>query len=123
MSASESVAQRLRLGEVVSLYEDEWRTPIDPQSVAEAIQAVLARPSARGIFHLGGAVRLSRAELGEQVAATFGLDPGLIRRTTRSAHQGAPRARDVSLDTTRAREELNWTPRPLDVVLREGRND
>ena len=121
LSGSEAVAARLRRGETVTLYEDEWRTPIDPESLATAIKAILARPQARGLFHLGGLTRLTRLELGQRVASALNLDAGLIRAAARSSHQGAPRPRDVSLDITRAREELAWTPRSLDAALREGR--
>lgn len=121
LTATEGVAHRLRNGEPVTLYEDEWRTPVDPESVAEAIRAVLRRPSAGGCFHIAGAERVTRFELGERAARAFGLDASLIARASQSSHRGAPRPRDVSLDITRAREELGWTPRPLDAALREGR--
>lgn len=121
LSGSEAIAARLRRGETVTLYEDEWRTPIDPESVANAIEAIVARPQARGLFHLGGLTRLTRVELGQRVASALNLDAGLIRQAAQSSHLGAPRPRDVSLDITRAREELGWTPRPLDAALREGR--
>jgi len=121
LTATESVAHRLRKGESIRLYEDEWRTPVDPESVADAIRAVLRLPSASGCFHIAGASRVTRVELGERVAGAFGLDASLIRRAPQSSHRGAPRPADVSLDITRAREELGWTPRPLDEALREGR--
>jgi dTDP-4-dehydrorhamnose reductase len=121
LSGSEAVAARLRRGESATLYEDEWRTPIDPESVCTAIEAILARPQAQGLFHLGGLTRLTRLELGQRVASALNLDAGLIRAAPQSSHQGAPRPRDVSLDITRAREELGWTPRPLDAALAEGR--
>lgn len=121
LSGSEAIAARLRRGEGVTLYEDEWRTPIDPESVGRAIEAVIARPEARGIFHLGGLTRLTRLELGRRVAAAQNLDAGLIRAAAQSSHRGAPRPRDVSLGIERARVELGWTPRPLDAALTEGR--
>jgi dTDP-4-dehydrorhamnose reductase len=121
LTATESVAHRLRKGESITLYEDEWRTPVDAESVADAIRAVLRFPSASGCFHIAGASRVTRVELGERVARAFGLDASLIRRAPQSSHRGAPRPADVSLDITRAREELGWTPRPLDEALRGGR--
>lgn len=123
LSGSEAIAARLRRGETVTLYEDEWRTPIDPESVATAIEAILTRPQIRGLFHLGGLTRLTRLELGQRVASALNLDAGLLRAAPQSSHQGAPRPRDVSLGITRAREELGWTPRPLDAALGEGRVD
>lgn len=122
LSASEGIAQRLRGGQTVTLFEDEWRTPIDPESVAQAIHAVLLRPHLRGLFHIGGSERLSRFELGERVAAACGLNQALLRRSLRSSHEGAPRPQDVSLQVARAREELAWAPRPLAKALGEGRD-
>ena len=121
LTASESIAQRLELGESVTLYEDEWRSPVDPESVAEAIRALLDRPGTRGCFHLGGPERLTRAELGDRVARALKLDAGLIRRASQSVHRGAPRPRDVSLHIERARQELGYRPRALETVILEGR--
>jgi len=121
LSASEGVARALGSGKTVTLYEDEWRTPIDPESVASAIEAVLARPGLRGTIHLGGPERLTRFEFGNRVAEVLGLDSSLLRPARQASHQGAPRARDVSLDTARARAELGWAPRALAEGIREGR--
>lgn len=121
LSASESISHRLQRGETVSLFEDEWRTPIDPESVAQAVSALLLRPGVHGIFHIGGAQRLTRVELGEKVAAASGLSRSLIRNARRATHPGAPRPRDVSLEIARAREVFGFSPRPIEVALREGR--
>jgi dTDP-4-dehydrorhamnose reductase len=121
LTASESVARQLRKGEPITLYEDEWRTPVDPESVAQALRAVLRRREAGGRFHIAGAERLSRTGLGEIVARAFGLDASLILRAPQSSHRGAPRPADVSLGITRAREELGFSPRSLEAAVREGR--
>ena len=120
-TGSETLADRLRRGESVTLYEDEWRTPIDPESVGGAVEALLERPSQKGILHIAGPERLTRVELGEKVAAVLGLDVSLIKHARQASHVGAPRPRDVSLDTGRAKSELSWTARPLEVAIREGR--
>jgi dTDP-4-dehydrorhamnose reductase len=123
LSSTEGIAQRLRRGEVVTLYADEWRSPVDPESVASAIEALLLRPSISGVFNLGGPERLTRFEMGERVAQLLGLEASLLRRASREQHPGAPRPRDVSLSSSRATAELGFVPRPLDVAIREGRND
>lgn len=121
-TASEALADRLDRGEPVTLYEDEWRTPVGAHSVADAVSAILESANAKGIFHLAGAERLTRVQLGERVAAVLGLDASLIRRASQGSHQGAPRPADVSLDISRARFELGWSPGSLDDAIREGRN-
>ena len=120
-TASEAIAWSLLAGRTVRLFTDQFRTPVDPESVADAIARVLAGPH-RGRFHLGGPERLSRYELGLRVAAALGLPSHLVTPIRqRDLALAAPRPGDVSLDTHRAREVLGWDPRTLDDGIREGR--
>jgi dTDP-4-dehydrorhamnose reductase len=120
-SSSESVLRALRAGRAVTLYTDEHRTPVDPESVADAVGRLLERGGA-GLFHVGGPERISRHELGRRVARIFGLPDTGILPGRQADHPGPDRrAPDVSLDSSRARRELGWTPRDLDVALRESR--
>jgi dTDP-4-dehydrorhamnose reductase len=122
LSSTEGIAQRLRRGEPVTLFDDEWRSPVDPESVASAIEGLLLRPQLTGIFNLGGPERVTRFELGLRVAHVLDLDASLLRQGSRKEHRGAPRPRDVSLSSDRARRDLGFKPRPLDVAIRDGRN-
>lgn len=120
-SASESVAWTVRAGRPARLFTDEHRTPIDPESVADAAQRLLTG-TARGLFHLGGPERLSRHELGLRTARALGLPETAIVAARQSDHAGPdPRPADVSLDSGRARRELGWEPRSVDAALRESR--
>lgn len=120
-TASEAILDALGAGRRLRLFTDQYRTPVDPESVADAVDRVLERRAA-GIFHVGGPERVSRHELGLRVAALFGLDASLIDSVTQAEHEtGAPRPADVSLDCSRARHELGWAPRPLEEGLRESR--
>jgi dTDP-4-dehydrorhamnose reductase len=120
-TSSESVAQALRAGRPQTLFTDEFRTPVDPESVADAVARLLAGTGS-GIYHLGGPERLSRYELGLRVARAFGLPTdGLVPALQREHRGPERRAPDVSLDSGRARLELGWEPRPLDAALRESR--
>jgi dTDP-4-dehydrorhamnose reductase len=115
------VAWALRAGRPVRLFTDEYRTPIDPESLADALGLILERGVA-GRFHLGGPERVSRYDLGLRVARASGLPESGIAAGRQSDHGGPdPRAADVSLDSSRARQELGWTPRPIDEAIREGR--
>ena len=107
----------------MTLYDDEWRTPIDPDSIAEAVGRVIAHPEAAGVFHIAGAERVSRYELGLRTAESLGLPASRILRASQATHRGAPRPVDVSLDISRARTELGFAPRSLDESLRTGRTD
>jgi len=117
-TATEAVAATLAAGGRPRLFHDQYRTPIDPDSVADAITRVFARPVS-GRFHLGGAERISRYELGQRVARVLGLPEHLER--TDEASQAVRRPRDASFDSGRARRELGWEPRPLDDAIRDGR--
>ncbi len=75
-----------------------------------------------GLYHLGGPERLSRFELGRRVARAFGLSEDGLVPGSQAEHAGPDRrAPDVSLDSSRARRELGWEPRPLDPAIRESR--
>jgi dTDP-4-dehydrorhamnose reductase len=120
-TSSESVAWALAAGRAAALFTDEFRTPVDAASVADAVGRILRRGGS-GLYHLGGPERLSRYELGARVARILGLDPSRlvpVRQADFPAPE--PRPRDVSLDCGRARRELGWEPRPVDEALREGR--
>ena len=99
----------------------QYRTPVDAESVAAAVAALLRRGGS-GLYHVGGPERLSRYELGLRVARLLGLPAHLLQGITQAEHTpGAPRPLDTSLDCGRARRELGWTPRELDIGIREGR--
>ncbi len=120
-SCTEAIAWALREGRPLRLFTDQHRTPVDPESVAHAVAALLQRQSV-GLFHLGGPERLSRHELGQRVAALLGLDPRPIQAVRQADLSfDAPRAADASLDSSHARVALGWEPRPLDEAIRSGR--
>ena len=121
-TATESIAWSLREGRRLRLYTDQYRTPIDPDSLADAIERLLERPLP-GLLHLGGPERLSRCDLGLRVASVLGLPADLIEPTTTTDHPPpAPRPADVSLDSTRAHQHLGWAPLPLDEMIRRRRS-
>jgi dTDP-4-dehydrorhamnose reductase len=120
-SATEAVAWTLGRGARPRLFTDQWRTPVDPESVADLVARLLRR-GGTGIFHCGGPETVTRHELGRRVAPVLGLDAGLID-AVRSADlpQAAARPRDVTLRSERARRELGWTPRALDTAIGDSR--
>jgi dTDP-4-dehydrorhamnose reductase len=120
-TSTETIAWALRAGRPVRLYTDQIRTPVDSASVADAVARALER-AASGRFHLGGPEPVSRYQLGLRVASVLGLPAdGIVPVTGAELPQDAPRPRDTSLDSTRARRELGWEPRGLDDAIRDGR--
>jgi dTDP-4-dehydrorhamnose reductase len=120
-TGTEAIAWSLRAGRPLRLFTDQFRTPVDPESIAQAIEGVLDR-GATGIFHLGGPERLSRHDLGLRVARVLGFPTeGIAALRQADQAMAAPRPPDVSLDSTRACRELGFVPRALDDVIRDGR--
>ena len=86
-TSTESILRALRAARPTTLYTDEYRTPVDPESLAEALARLLAGTGA-GLYHLGGPERLSRYELGRRVARAFGLPEDGLVPGTQAAHAG-----------------------------------
>jgi dTDP-4-dehydrorhamnose reductase len=109
----------MRVGKAVTLFEDEWRTPLSLHTAARALLA-LARSDYRGVLHVGGPERLSRLEMGRRLAAYLGVDSGVIRAVRRDQVAAAePRPRDTSLDSSRFRAFFPGQPWPtLEESLR-----
>jgi dTDP-4-dehydrorhamnose reductase len=119
-TATESVAWALRAARQVRLYTDQYRAPVDPDAVADAMARILRR-GAEGRFHLGGLERLSRFDLGRRVAATLGLDGTLITPISQGRGARALRPGEVVLAAQRARRDLGWEPGSIDEAIRRGR--
>jgi dTDP-4-dehydrorhamnose reductase len=120
-TATEAIAWALGAGRRLRLFTDQFRTPVDAESVAAAVTALLAG-TATGRFHLGGPERVSRHELGRRTARLLGLPEDLIDPAVQAdLPLGAPRPAEATLDSGRAGRELGWSPRPLDEGLRESR--
>jgi dTDP-4-dehydrorhamnose reductase len=105
--------QALREGKPLRLFVDEWRTAIDYPTAARALWA-LALSDLCGILHIGGPQRLSRWEIGLQLADLLRADKTCVRPITHAEMPAAePRPRDVSLDSSRWRRlfpDIPWRP-------------
>jgi dTDP-4-dehydrorhamnose reductase len=110
----------LRAGRPVTLFPDEWRTPLGLAAAAESLLGV-AFSDLTGMLHLGGPERLSRLEMGQRLAAFLDADPSAIVAVKREQAPAAePRPRDVSLDCSRWRGLFPGQPWPTwEEALRE----
>ena len=99
--------QRLRAGQPVAAYVAQYRTPTAGADLAPALLRLVAGDE-RGIFHLAGPQRLSRAELARETARAFGLDAGLVQ------DQPLPDkplfGNDVGLAIAQTQARLGWSP-------------
>jgi dTDP-4-dehydrorhamnose reductase len=102
----------LRAGRPITLFADEWRTPLDLPTAAKALIA-LARSDVTGLMHLGGPERLSRLEMGRQSAHALGVSGDVIVAAGRNDAPGEePRPADTSLDSSRWRSLFPGVPWP-----------
>jgi dTDP-4-dehydrorhamnose reductase len=95
----------------LQLFVDEFRTPVSATTAARGLLLALAKSP--GILNLGGNERISRYEFGKLLAEVFELDSSLISPSSqKDLVMAAPRAADVSLDSSKA-IELGYAPLSL----------
>jgi dTDP-4-dehydrorhamnose reductase len=105
-SLSDWLIYNLRDGKVLTLFDDVYFTPILADTLALAAHELMEK-GASGPFNLGGPDRLSKYEFALQVSTQFGLPVELIQRGQVShANLLASRPRDMSLDSSKARQML-----------------
>jgi dTDP-4-dehydrorhamnose reductase len=91
--------QAIQAGRPVTLFEDEWRTPISLQVAAQGL-ILAARSAMNGILHLGGPERMSRWEMGQRLARLLGEGRADLRAASRDDFPATePRPRDTSLNS------------------------
>lgn len=108
---TETMIERLRRGEPVALFCDEYRTPVPVDALAAALWE-LAGNEFTGVLNLGGAQKVSRYDMGRIICEILSLPESLLLpRKIVEMRFAAPRAPDCSLDTSLARQALK-TPLP-----------
>lgn len=108
------LAAELSAGRTVKAFSDQWRTPTYGPQLASIINAVARRPDLAGLFHWGGADRLTRAEFALLLCEAAGLDRALVESVSYAARPGeGPRPADVSLDSSRLAGLLGMRPMPV----------
>lgn len=104
---NEEMRRAWRQGQTLTLFDDEFRCPIPALVTARAIWEFVDR-RATGLWHLAGAERLSRWEIGQTLAARWPQLHPQLRRASLHEYSGAPRPPDTSLDCTRAQSFLSF---------------
>jgi dTDP-4-dehydrorhamnose reductase len=104
---NEEMTAAWQTGRTLRLFTDEFRSPIPAGSTARAVWE-LANRDAHGLFHVAGAERLSRWEIGLIVArANPNLHP-LMEPASLTEYSGAPRPADTSLNCSRVQKLLSF---------------
>lgn len=111
--------EKLLRGEPVPLVGDVFENPLHSHQCGRALWKLLEKRPA-GIFHLAGADRVSRWELGLKAARAFDLDASLLSRVDSSYFPSiAPRPKDTTFTTRRMEAELGMRPLTLEEGLQE----
>ncbi|HEY4245610.1 MAG TPA: SDR family oxidoreductase [Lacunisphaera sp.] len=108
-------------GNAARFYVDEFRQACTAGNLAAALLEVVARPELRGVFHWAGAELSSRYELGQRLAARFGVPPALVTPVHRAETPAisAKRPANLALDLAPLNRELRFKPQTLDKALHE----
>lgn len=94
-------------GETLKLFTDEFRNPIPAETTARAAWE-LAIKNAAGLFHVAGAEKLSRFEIGQLIAARWPRLNPKIEAGSLKEYRGAPRSPDTSLNCAKVEKHLSF---------------
>ena len=117
----------LRQEKSVTLFTDEWRTPVYVGDIAEAVAAsvslgymkkMASTSKVERTIQLAGPERISRYRFGQIAAEVYGFSPALLRPSTRAdfiqSNRDVPhRPADVSLSIRRLTGRLRIAPRSV----------
>ncbi len=93
--------QILKDGKELSLFIDEFRTPVSANTAAKGL--LLALEKVNGIIHLGGKERISRYDFGKILVEILQLPHDKLKSCLQAdVKMAAPRPKDVSLDSSKA---------------------
>jgi dTDP-4-dehydrorhamnose reductase len=103
----------IRERHAVSLFVDEWRTPLDVLTASRALIDLAVNNSFAGRLHIGGPQRMSRWEMGRALADWLQTTGDMLHQAHRAhAALAEPRPRDLSLDSARWRALFPRSPWP-----------
>jgi len=104
------VRDSLRQGKAIQVVADQWRTPTLAEDLAQGCW-LLARQSARGIYHLSGRELLTPYAMACQVADYYGLDKSLLTQVDASTFvQPGRRPLLTGFRIEKAEREVGYQP-------------
>lgn len=93
--------KELKSGNCLSLFTDEFRTPVSAHDASEGL--LLALEKVKGILHLGGTEKLSRYQMGELLMRHLpGIAGKIVPCKQSDVPMAAPRPTDVTMDSSKA---------------------
>lgn len=106
---NEQLRAALESGQGMKLFTDEFRCPIFAGETARAVWELAGR-NCSGLFHVAGAKKLSRYQIGQLLLQRWPALKTKIEAGSAKDFPGPPRALDVSLDISKVQKAL---PKPL----------
>lgn len=94
-------------GATLTLFTDEFRCPMPAGALARALWEFSLQRQA-GLYHLGGAERLSRWEIGELLAVRFPELRSVIQPGSVAGYHGPPRPPDLSMRSEKMQALLSF---------------
>ena len=107
---NEQFRRSLQTGQGMTLFTDEFRCPIPAVETARAVWELVEKNCA-GIYHVAGAEKLSRLQIGQLLVKRWPEIKAEIKSGSAKDFPGPPRALDVSLDISKVQKILS-TPLP-----------
>jgi dTDP-4-dehydrorhamnose reductase len=93
-------------GQGMTLFTDEFRCPIPAVETARAVWELVQKNCA-GVYHVAGAEKLSRLQIGELLVKRWPEVTAQIKSGSAKDFPGPPRALDTSLDVSKAQMILS----------------
>jgi dTDP-4-dehydrorhamnose reductase len=113
------LVQRLREGQEVPLFTDQYRTPLYVVQASEVIRRLIDAAEVHGTFNLGGGERINRYAFGLTLCEVFNLPNALLKPIEMGSTTGlAARPRDCSMNSARIGGLLQITPLTVEEGLR-----
>ena len=104
---NEQLRRSLReAGQGMTLFTDEFRNPIPAVETARAVWD-LVQKNCTGIYHVAGAEKLSRLEIGKLLVKRWPEVTAQIKSGSAKDFPGPPRALDTSLDISKVQKILS----------------
>jgi dTDP-4-dehydrorhamnose reductase len=103
---NEHLRHSVQAGQGMTLFTDEFRSPIPAVETARAVWE-LAENNCAGIYHVAGAEKLSRWQIGELLVKRWPEIKAKIQSGSAKDFPGLPRALDTSLDISKAQKILS----------------
>lgn len=105
-SFDEQLRRALQSGQGMTLFQDEFRNPIPAAETARAVWE-LAQKDTAGIYHVAGAEKLSRLQIGKMLVPHWPEVTARLQSGSALDFPGPARALDTSLNISRAQNVLS----------------